>query len=78
MKDYSAIISAAWDIYTLCDNYITTPDDTTYNDLVNAGIIPTIRDEMMDRRENKLRKLARASKEEFDEMRVDAFAKYKK
>lgn len=39
-KDYSALISAAWDIDTKYDNYLNNPEADTYQKLDSLGLSP--------------------------------------
>ena len=76
-KDYAALISAGWDIDTAIDEYLAYPDESTYQNLVDMGVLGVNKQQMRDEREAQLRRLARATDEEFKAMRVDPFAMYK-
>lgn len=39
-KDYSALVSAAWDIDNYFDEYLNSPDADSYEKLSNLGILP--------------------------------------
>lgn len=50
-KDYSGLISAAWDIDTAYDNYLRDPDEDSYDTLNRLGL-----DEVTSEESDKIRK----------------------
>ena len=55
-KDYSGLISAAWDIDTKYDRYLNNPDESSYNTLLDYGINPNdVEEEDQGKREELLR-----------------------
>ena len=45
MKDYAAILSTAWEYDTVFDNYLTNPDDDTYEMARKLGLLDPSGDE---------------------------------
>lgn len=56
-KDYSALISAAWDIDSRYDAYLTNPEEDSYNNMTALGLDEITSEESKRQRDNLIRAL---------------------